>query len=99
MVLASLHPARDEEGPFSWHQNAIEEMVQEGHTNNEIVTALTKQGLITSTRSLKRRLQLWNIRRSDGIRGKRISSVQFSILDSHVWSCVGGFPIRPLWEL
>jgi hypothetical protein len=33
-------PARDPEDPFPGHQNAIEEMVQEGHTDNEIVAAL-----------------------------------------------------------
>jgi hypothetical protein len=41
---------------FFGHQNAIEEMVQEGHTDNEIVVALAQQGLITSERSLQRRL-------------------------------------------
>ena len=73
--LASPRPARDQEDPFSGHQNAIEEMVQEGYTDNEIVTALTQQGLITSVRSLKRRLQLWNIRRLGGTRGRRIGGV------------------------
>src|SRR5271156_3455360 len=37
MAWASLKPARDPEDPFSGHQNAIEEMVQEGHTDDEIV--------------------------------------------------------------
>jgi hypothetical protein len=46
--LASTHPARDQEDPFSEYQNAIEEMVQEGYTDNEIVAALLQQGLITS---------------------------------------------------
>jgi len=47
-ATASRHPARDLEDPFSGHQSAIKEMVQEGHTNDEIVAALAQQGLITS---------------------------------------------------
>jgi hypothetical protein len=49
-------PARGPEDSFRASKNAIEEMVQEGHTNNEIVVALAQQGLITSERSLQRRL-------------------------------------------
>ena len=52
--LASPHPASDQEDLFSRYQNAIEEMVQEGYTDNEIVAALLQQGLITSERSLFR---------------------------------------------
>jgi hypothetical protein len=70
--IASPHLARDPEDPFSGHQSAIKEMVQEGHTDDQIVVALAQQGLITSERSLQRRLQLWDIRRPGGIRGKRI---------------------------
>lgn len=73
--MASPHPARDPEDPFSRHHNAIKEMVQEGHTDEEIVAALGQEGLITSERSLQRRLQLWDIRRPGGIRGKRINRV------------------------
>jgi hypothetical protein len=40
------YPARD----------IIEEMVQEDHTNNEIFAALAQQGLITSEKSLQRRI-------------------------------------------
>jgi hypothetical protein len=46
--MASPHPARDAEDPFSGHQNAIKEMVQEAYTDDEIVAALAQQGLITS---------------------------------------------------
>jgi hypothetical protein len=73
--MASPHPARDPEGPFSGHQNAIKEMVQEGHTDDEIVAALAQQMLITSERSLQRRLQLWDIQHPGGTRGKRIGGV------------------------
>jgi DNA-binding NarL/FixJ family response regulator len=44
-------PARDPETPFPRHQNAIEEMVQEGHTDNKIVAELAR-----SERSLQRHL-------------------------------------------
>ena len=50
--MALRYPARDLEDPFSGYQNAFEEMVQEGHTDNEIVAVLTQQGLIISERSL-----------------------------------------------
>ena len=53
--MALPYPARDPED-LSGHQNAIEEMVQEGHTDNEIVAALAQQGLTISERSLQRRL-------------------------------------------
>jgi hypothetical protein len=46
------YPARDPKDLLSGHQNAIEEMVQEGHTDNEIVAVLAQQGLIISERSL-----------------------------------------------
>jgi len=73
--MASPLPARDLEDPFPGHRNAIEEMVQESYTDDEIVAILAQQGLITSERSLQRRLQLWDIRRPGGIRGKRIGGV------------------------
>jgi len=38
--IATPYLARDPEDPFSGHQSAIEEMVQEGHTIDEIVAAL-----------------------------------------------------------
>jgi hypothetical protein len=34
--------ARDQEDPFSRHQSAVKEMVQEGHSDDEIVAALTQ---------------------------------------------------------
>jgi hypothetical protein len=41
--MALPYLARDPEDTFSGHQNAIEEMVQEGRTDNEIVAALAQQ--------------------------------------------------------
>jgi hypothetical protein len=54
--MALSYPVLYLEDPFSGHQNAIEEMVQEGHTDNEIVAALAQQGLIIFERSLQCRL-------------------------------------------
>lgn len=49
--VALPYPARSSSG----HRNAIEEMVQEGHIDNEIVAALTQQELMTSKRNLLHR--------------------------------------------
>jgi hypothetical protein len=49
--MALPYLARDPED-LSGHQNATEKMVQEGHTDNEIVAVLAQRGLITSGRSL-----------------------------------------------
>jgi hypothetical protein len=54
--MALSYPVLYLEDPFSGHQNPIKEMVQEGHTDNEIVVALAQQGLIIFERSLQRRL-------------------------------------------
>jgi hypothetical protein len=40
--VASPLSARDQEDPFSRHQSAVKEMVQEGHSDDEIVAALTQ---------------------------------------------------------
>jgi len=49
---------------FDIFKDDIQEMVQEqGFSNDEVVAALTRRGFQTSTRSLKRRLASWNIRR------------------------------------
>ena len=48
---------------FDAFRATIEESVINGATNDEIVASLGRQGLQTSTRSLKRQLQAWDIRR------------------------------------
>jgi len=80
--MVSPHPARDPEDPFSGYQNVIKEMVQEGHTNDEIVAALAQQGLITSERSLQRRLQLWDIQRPSGSRARRVGGVTNELIEA-----------------
>jgi len=47
--MASPHPARR----FSEFQHHIDDMLNEGHTNPQIVAALKLLGFKTSTRSLK----------------------------------------------
>jgi hypothetical protein len=72
--MASPHPARDPEDRFSEFQHHINDMLNEDHTNPQIVAALKRLGFKTSTRSLKRCLQRWGRRRPAGTRGVRIES-------------------------
>jgi hypothetical protein len=70
--MASPHPARDPEDRFSEFHNDIHEMVQhQGLSNDEVVAALKRRGFETSKTSLKRRLQVWGIRREQGDTGVR----------------------------
>jgi hypothetical protein len=49
---------------FNTFKDDIQEMVQhQGFSDDEVVAALTRRGFQTSTRSLRRRLTSWNIRR------------------------------------
>jgi SOS response regulatory protein OraA/RecX len=49
---------------FDIFKDDIQEIVQQqGFSNDEVVAALARKGFQTSTRSLKRRLASWNIRR------------------------------------
>jgi len=49
---------------FDTLKDDIQEMVQQqGFSNDLVVAALSRRGFQTSTRSLKRRLASWNIRR------------------------------------
>jgi hypothetical protein len=50
--MASPQTARDPQNRFLDFQYHIEEVVEEGHTNFQIVAALTTLGFKTSTRSL-----------------------------------------------
>ena len=45
------------------HQQFIAQMIEDGQTDAQIVTALFRRGLQTSERSLRRRLQFWGLRR------------------------------------
>ena len=53
----------DRVNEFDTFRATVEELVINGATNDEIVASLGRQGLQTSTRSLKRQLQTWGIRR------------------------------------
>ena len=68
-------PTRDPEDRFSEFQYHIDDMLNEGHTNPQIVAALDRLGFKTSIRSLKRYLQRWGCRRPAGTRGVRIGGV------------------------
>ena len=45
------------------HQQFIAQMIEDGQTDAQIVTALFRRGLQTSERSLRRHLQFWGLRR------------------------------------
>jgi len=49
-MMADGMPSND---CFSEFQNHIEEMLDEGHTNPQIIAVLTRLGFKTSTRSLQ----------------------------------------------
>jgi hypothetical protein len=75
MAAPSPHPARDPEDRFSEFQYHIEEMLNEGHTNPQIVAVLARLGLKTSTRSLQRFLKSRGLRRPSDVTGVRTGSV------------------------
>ena len=45
------------------HKQSIQEMIEDGQTDAQIVAGLSRWGVQTSERSLRRRLQIWAIRR------------------------------------
>jgi hypothetical protein len=73
--MASPRPADGLEDLFSEFQHHIDDMLNEGHTNPQIIAELKRLGFETSTRSLKRCLQRWGRRRPAGTRGVRIGGV------------------------
>jgi hypothetical protein len=80
--MASPHPARDPEDRFSEFQHHIEEMLNEGHTNPQIVAALTRLGFKTSIRSLQRFLKSRGLRRPSGAIGARIGGVSDELAEA-----------------
>ena len=73
--IASPHRAPDPEDRFSEFQHHIYDMLNEGHTNAQIVASLKRLGFKTSISSLKRCLQRWGRRRPAGTRGALIGGV------------------------
>ena len=69
--VASPPSARNQEDRFHEFQHHIQEMLDEGHTNPEIVAALKRLGFKTSTRSLQRFLKSSGLRRPSGTAGVR----------------------------
>jgi hypothetical protein len=45
------------------HQQSIQEMIDDGQTDAQIIATLFRYGVQTSERSLRRRLQFWGLRR------------------------------------
>ena len=73
--MASPHSAHDPEDRFSEFQYHIDDILNKGHTNPQIVAALKRLGFKTSTRSLQRYLQRWDCRRPANTPGIRIGGV------------------------
>src|SRR5947209_20559313 len=73
--MASPHTARDPVDLFFRVPHHIEEMLNEGHTNPQIVAALTRLGFKTSIRSLQRFLKSSGLHRPSGAVGLRAGGV------------------------
>src|SRR5262249_47989017 len=80
--MASPHTARDLGDRFSEFQHHIEEMLNEGLTNPQIVAALTRLGFKTSTRSLQRFLKSRGLHRPLGAAGVRIGGVSDELVEA-----------------
>ena len=81
--MASPHTARDPvEFFFSEFQHHIEEMLNEGHTNPQVVAALTRLGFKTSIRSLQRFLKSSGLHRPSGAVGVRVGGVSNELAEA-----------------
>jgi hypothetical protein len=80
--MASPYPAPDPQNRFVEFQQHIEEMVDEGYTNPQIVAAPRRLGFKTSIRSLQRFLKSWGLRRPSGAIGARIGGVSDELAEA-----------------
>src|SRR5256885_14460600 len=82
--MACLQPlaARDLDEPFFEFQHHIEEMLDEGHTNPQIVAPLARLAFKTSIRSLQRFLKSSGLRRPSGAVGVRIGGVSYELAEA-----------------
>jgi hypothetical protein len=71
MARISPQLSRDDEkvseNPLDSHHQFIQQQVEDGQTNAQIVAALFRRGMQTSKRSLRRRLQFWGLRRQQNV--------------------------------
>ena len=76
------HTARNPVDRFSEFQHHIEEMLNEGRTNTQIVAALARLGFKTSIRSLQRFLKSSGLRRHSGAVGVRVGGVSDELAEA-----------------
>ena len=80
--VASPLSARDLEDRFYEFHHHIQEMLDEGHTNPQIVVVLKRLGFKTSTRSLQRFLKSSGLRRPSGTAGVRTSGISDELAEA-----------------
>jgi hypothetical protein len=80
--MASPYPAPNPQNRFVEFQQYIEEIVNEGYTNPQIVAALRRLGFKTSIRSLQRFLKSLGLRRPSGAIGARIGGVSDELAEA-----------------
>jgi hypothetical protein len=78
MMTSSLPAASD----LAEYQHYIQEMVINGHTNNDIVADLARRGVTISNSTLKRRLHFWGIRRANSIIGVKVGGVTDALIEA-----------------
>jgi hypothetical protein len=65
--MVSSLPSAKTPNALDTHQQSIQEMIEDGQTDAQIVAALFRLGVQTSKRSLARRLQFWGLRRPQNV--------------------------------
>ena len=60
----------------------IQELIQRGFSNNDVIADLCSRDFQTSLSPLKRRLQEWGLRRPAGATGVRINDVNNELADT-----------------
>src|SRR5436305_14550809 len=80
-------------------QHHIEEMLNEGHTNPQIVATLTRLGLKTSIRSLRQFLKSWGLHRPSSAVGLRVGGVSDELAEAvnYLFKPHPTYPVTLLW--
>jgi hypothetical protein len=65
--MALSLPVAETPNALDAHQQSIQEMIEDGQTDAQILATLFRRGVQTSKRSLHRRLQFWGLRRPQNV--------------------------------
>ena len=65
--MALTLPVAETPNALDTHQQLIQELIEDGQTDAQIVATLFGQGMQTSKRTLRRRLQFWGLRRPQNV--------------------------------